>query len=64
MKPFDSFSKQLRDESRFCKTVNGAIILQAVAAWMDGHQLFDIPEEIWETADRLCSPPTHEEDKP
>ena len=60
----ESPSIWLRKESRLCNTANGAIVLQAVAAWLDGYQLFDTPEKLWQTADRLCSPPTHEEDKP
>jgi hypothetical protein len=54
VKPSNTFSRLLRFESRNCKTAGGAIILQAVAAWMEDYQLFDPPEEIWETADRLC----------
>lgn len=53
-KPSGLFTKQLRDESRFCQTANGAAILQAVAAWMEGRDIFDPPAELWEHADRLC----------
>jgi len=57
-KPSDLFSKQLRDESRFCKTANGAIVLQAVAAWLEGIDIFEPPRlELWEHVDRLCSEP-------
>jgi hypothetical protein len=50
----DTISKLLRNESKRCQTANGAIMLQAVAAWLEGIEIFDTHEEIWETADRLC----------
>lgn len=36
------------------ETANGAAILQAVAAWLIGKDVFDPPAELWEHADRLC----------
>ena len=64
-KPSELFAKRLRDESRFCKTTSGAVILQAVAAWLDGIDIFDPPkQELWEHVDRLCSPLKHDEGKP
>jgi hypothetical protein len=55
---FSDAPQRLRAESRHCHTANGAAMLQAVAAWMEGRDIFDPPAELWEHADRLCG--THE----
>ena len=47
----------LRQESRHCKNVNAAALLQEVAAWFIGETVFDEKAELWEHADRLCGEP-------
>jgi hypothetical protein len=44
----------LRTISRKNQTANGAALLQAVAAWLEGTDIFSPPAELWEHADRLC----------
>ena len=50
-------SHKLRQESRRCKNVNAAALLQEVAAWLAGETVFDEKLKLWEHADRLCGEP-------
>ena len=50
--------KRLVDEAKQCQTTNGAAMLLAVKHWLDGTELWDEPEELHETADRLCGQQT------
>ena len=53
-KPSDLFTQMIRAESSHCQTTAGASMLQAVAAWLEGRDIFDPHAELWEHADRLC----------
>ena len=54
MVDLQTLAKALRAMSQKSQTTNGAAMLQAVAAWLEGRDIFSPPAELWEHADRLC----------
>ena len=54
MVDLQTLAKALRTMSKKSQTANGADMLQAVAAWLEGTDVFSPPAELWEHADRLC----------